>query len=179
MRAARVSTQTVFGALKVRERNMANWRRSTALLARFESSSLPLTVEANSIHGSAKLLQLLSALPGDGVGYRIRQVRWAQQGLDLGGERRLSLPRPEPASSASTAGPRRAVIGRQRGPPPRPLPSPTQRTIAPKEYSHGCYWLVTKVLLRPGGSGNAFGKLYWNSESSGRKADRDNLADLK
>ncbi|PWY98674.1 hypothetical protein BCV70DRAFT_201474, partial [Testicularia cyperi] len=85
------------------------------------------------------LYQLLSSLPNDGVGYKVRQRRWAAKGLDVPADVNIKD---------------HVTALRQNG----------QHTVT-KDEDHLCYWEVTKVKLKDGGNhGKAWGRLIWRGE---------------
>lgn len=86
------------------------------------------------------LYQLLSSLPNDGVGAKVRQRRWAAKGLDIprGQDLKTHIQHLQQSSTKET-----------------------------KTEGHLCYWEITKVKLKDGGNhGKAWGRLIWRGMST-------------
>lgn len=82
------------------------------------------------------LYQLLSSLPNDGIGTRVRQRRWAAKGLDVSHKVDLKSHLTKLHEQGS---------------------KPTR-----KDDGHLCYWEITKVQFKDGGKhGKAWGRLVW------------------
>lgn len=112
---------------------------SDVLTSHFAKASLPPTL-ARSAQPHKNLYQLLSTLPQDGVGARVRQRRWAAKGLDVPHDVDL-----------------KKHLAQLHAKGDKPL----------KDDAHLCYWEITKVRLKDGGNhGKAWGKLVWRGKFS-------------
>ncbi|UZJ56004.1 hypothetical protein CBS101457_005324 [Exobasidium rhododendri] len=110
---------------------------SSTLVSHLQSSTLPLFTATND--HTKTLYDHLSSLPNNGVGTKVRQIRWAAKGID------------QPFSKGKNA------VGFQ-GPIKNPLDRKTQ--------NHLCYWLITKARIRLAGEkraphGKVWGRLIW------------------
>ncbi|SJX66493.1 uncharacterized protein SRS1_11316 [Sporisorium reilianum f. sp. reilianum] len=93
---------------------------------------------ARSAKPHKNLYQLLSSLPNDGVGARVRQRRWAAKGLDVSHDVDLKA---------------HLTKLHQKG------------GKVDKEDGHMCYWEITKVRLKDGGNhGKAWGRFVWRGK---------------
>lgn len=119
---------------------------SSILTSHLSKSHLPPTLARKELPHK-NLYQLLSSLPNDGVGTRVRQRRWAAKGLDV--------PKSVDLKSHLTK-----LHTEQGG-------------KATKEEGHLCYWEITKVRLKDGGKhGKAWGKFVWRGESPIRQGTK-------
>lgn len=113
-------------------------RAAEVLTSHLSKSHLP-PVLARSLRPHKNLYQLLSSLPNDGVGARVRQRRWEAKGLDV--PRQVDLK--EHLTKLHSNG----------------------AQVTKKEQGHLCYWEITKVRLKDGGKhGKAWGKLVWRGK---------------
>ncbi|KAJ1021899.1 hypothetical protein NDA16_003661 [Ustilago loliicola] len=111
---------------------------SSILTSHLSKSHLPPAL-ARSAQPHKTLYQLLSSLPNDGVGARVRQRRWAAKGLDV----------PKDVDLKSHLTKLHAEQGGK----------------ANKDEGHLCYWEITKVRLKDGGKhGKAWGKFVWRGK---------------
>ncbi|TKY87003.1 hypothetical protein EX895_003680 [Sporisorium graminicola] len=93
---------------------------------------------ARSAKPHKNLYQLLSSLPNDGVGTRVRQRRWAAKGLDVTHDVDLKAHLTELHQKGGKV---------------------------EKEEGHVCYWEITKVRLKDGGNhGKAWGRFVWRGK---------------
>lgn len=113
---------------------------SSILTSHLSKTHLPPAL-ARSSKPHKSLYQLLSSLPNDGVGFRVRQRRWAAKGLDV------------PAEIDLKEHLRKVHAG--------------EKKVEEKEGEYGCYWEITKVRLKDGGKhGKAWGRFVWRGKSA-------------
>ncbi|CCF51002.1 hypothetical protein NDA14_000607 [Ustilago hordei] len=111
---------------------------SSILTSHLSKSHLPPALVRSALPHK-NLYQLLSSLPNDGVGARVRQRRWAAKGLDV-------------PNNVDLKSHLKKLHTKQGG-------------KAKKEEGHLCYWEVTKASLKDGGKhGKAWGKLVWRGK---------------
>lgn len=114
------------------------------LTSHLSKAHLPPTL-ARTAKPHKNLYQLLSALPNDGVGTRVRQRRWVSKGLDV--EHDVDLK--EHVTALLEEGAKET-----------------------KDEGHLCYWEITKVRLKDGGNhGKAWGRLVWRGKFPGLRSD--------
>ncbi len=121
-------------------RNSASASSSSSdiLTSHLSKTHLPPSL-ARSQKPHKNLYQLLSSLPNDGVGAKVRQRRWAAKGLDVPHEVDLKQ---HLAQVHANGG-----MKKQDG------------------EGHLCYWEITKVRLKDGGKhGKAWGRLVWRGK---------------
>ncbi|SPO31718.1 uncharacterized protein UTRI_06576_B [Ustilago trichophora] len=116
----------------------ASTSSTSILTGHLSKSHLPPSL-ARTQRPHKNLYQLLSSLPNDGVGAKVRQRRWAAKGLDVSHDVDL-----------------KAHLTK--------LHSQGTQKVA-KDEGHLCYWEITKVRLKDGGKhGKAWGKLVWRGK---------------
>ncbi|SNX87956.1 uncharacterized protein MEPE_06667 [Melanopsichium pennsylvanicum] len=104
-------------------RSTASSSYTEILTGHLSKSHLPPSL-ARAQKPHKNLYQLLSSLPNDGVGARVRQRRWAAKGLDVPHDKDLKQ---------------------------HLITLHAEHKKANKEHGHLCYWEITKVRLKDGG----------------------------
>lgn len=111
---------------------------ASILTSHLSKAHLPPSL-ARSAKPHKNLYQMLSTLPKDGVGARVRQRRWAAKGLDVSHDVDL-----------------KAHLAKLHH---------TGATKTNKDEGHLCYWEITKVRLKDGGNhGKAWGRFVWRGK---------------